>query len=301
VSSGCYPTAGNFYIEIEGESFGKLGADVTLGPYECSPIDQFADPLNAQTHNRIVCEVPQGYGDKLPVVVTVNGRSSNEPVAVELARARLGELVDARIEQMEADAEQRKQAEDDARDALSAPRNQRRLKAGSLQDSLWIGEASAVAPSMFHGLGVKPSAQLALARSMHGVAQSQEVGGMSASSGRALQTISPGMPLTMEEAYDAAYTFAFDPPFVEAIVSNTPDARGADLQIRGLNFGWQQNDVLVTIGGMECMNAQWQNDGLIRCSKLEDVVGPKNLTVLAANRTEPFVFEAWEELVISEC
>ena len=109
------------------------------------------------------------------------------------------------------------------------------------------------------------------------------------------------MPLTMEEAYDAAYTFAFDPPFVEAIVSNTPDARGADLQIRGLNFGWQQNDVLVTIGGMECMNAQWQNDGLIRCSKLEDVVGPKNLTVLAANRTEPFVFEAWEELVISEC
>ena len=47
VPSGCYPTKGEFAIEIDGESFGRSGADVTLGSYVCQVVSAFDDPLNA--------------------------------------------------------------------------------------------------------------------------------------------------------------------------------------------------------------------------------------------------------------
>jgi len=72
VSMNCYRTTGGYPLEIVGQSFGTttlLGTSrVTLGGRRCS--------ADLHDHNRIVCTVPPGLGDRNLVVVTVGGRSS---------------------------------------------------------------------------------------------------------------------------------------------------------------------------------------------------------------------------------
>ncbi|KAA0166190.1 hypothetical protein FNF31_01416 [Cafeteria roenbergensis] len=60
VPAECFDTRGGYALLVEGESFGRSGAFVSIGGRECRVV--------SQTHNRITCEAPQGFGDRLGVV-----------------------------------------------------------------------------------------------------------------------------------------------------------------------------------------------------------------------------------------
>ncbi|KAA0150122.1 hypothetical protein FNF28_07293 [Cafeteria roenbergensis] len=170
VPAECFDTRGGYALLVEGESFGRSGAFVTIGGRECRVV--------SQTHNRITCEAPQGFGDRLGVHVSIGNRRN--------------------------------------------------------------------APS-------------------------------------------PGA------------VFAYDPPIVTSLMPNTPDALGERVVIRGKNFGWEPTAVAITVNDIPCEGAEWLNDGSLQCSPATDVVGPKNVTILVANRTEPFVLYDFEEMFITEC
>ena len=104
----------------------------------------------------------------------------------------------------------------------------------------------------------------------------------------------------MDEA-PAPVVFEYDPPVVMAVQSSEPNADGDEVRIRGKNFGGEPTLVEITIGGFECLEPQWLNDGLLQCQAQRDRVGLKNMTILAANRTEPYVIEQYEELVFYQC
>ncbi len=92
-------------------------------------------------------------------------------------------------------------------------------------------------------------------------------------------------------ALTPAAFFAYDPPVIEAIVPNPADAaEGEAISLRGFNMGPLEAPVIVTISGRECREPTWLNDRLLRCITQPDTVGRKNVTVLAANRTTPFVW-----------
>ncbi|KAA0147327.1 hypothetical protein FNF31_07613 [Cafeteria roenbergensis] len=170
VPAECFDTRGGYALLVEGESFGRSGAFVTIGGRECRVV--------SQTHNRITCEAPQGFGDRLGVHVSIGNRRN--------------------------------------------------------------------APS-------------------------------------------------------AGAVFAYDPPIVTSLMPNTPDALGERVVIRGKNFGWEPTAVAITVNDIPCEGAEWLNDGSLQCSPATDVVGPKNVTILVANRTEPFVLYDFEEMFITEC
>ncbi|KAA0150026.1 hypothetical protein FNF31_07112 [Cafeteria roenbergensis] len=170
VPAECFDTRGGYALLVEGESFGRSGAFVSIGGRECRVV--------SQTHNRITCEAPQGFGDRLGVRVSIGNRRN--------------------------------------------------------------------APS-------------------------------------------------------AGAVFAYDPPIVTSLMPNTPDALGERVVIRGKNFGWEPTAVAITVNDIPCEGAEWLNDGSLQCSPATDVVGPKNVTILVANRTEPFVLYDFEEMFITEC
>ncbi|KAA0148295.1 hypothetical protein FNF31_07438 [Cafeteria roenbergensis] len=170
VPAECFDTRGGYALLVEGESFGRSGAFVSIGGRECRVV--------SQTHNRITCEAPQGFGDRLGVHVSIGNRRN--------------------------------------------------------------------APS-------------------------------------------------------AGAVFAYDPPIVTSLMPNTPDALGERVVIRGKNFGWEPTAVAITVNDIPCEGAEWLNDGSLQCSPATDVVGPKNVTILVANRTEPFVLYDFEEMFITEC
>lgn len=75
---GCYPTAGGFTLMLQGEGFGpqRIGSrasTITVGGKICR-----VDPTLpfAPDHNHLYCVVASGFGQDLPVTVTVGGRSS---------------------------------------------------------------------------------------------------------------------------------------------------------------------------------------------------------------------------------
>lgn len=55
----------------------------------------------------------------------------------------------------------------------------------------------------------------------------------------------------------------------------------------GSNFGISRGPVSIVVGGLPCDGASWLNDGAITCTLRPDVVGAKNVTILAANRSGP--------------
>jgi len=81
--------------------------------------------------------------------------------------------------------------------------------------------------------------------------------------------------------------FSYDPPIVTSLMPNTPDARGERVVIRGKNFGWEPTPVVIMINELLCTRSEWLNDGSIQCLPELDVVGPKNVSILVANRSEP--------------
>ena len=52
---------------------------------------------------------------------------------------------------------------------------------------------------------------------------------------------------------------------------------------------------------MTCGSATWLNDGSATCVSARDVVGPKNVSLLAANQTVPVIFFAHDEQFVAVC
>lgn len=71
------PTAGGITLTLSGSSFGASGATVQVGGAAC--------PVTAQTQTSLECTLPEGQGVSRPVVVTVDGQSSNGAVRFNYA------------------------------------------------------------------------------------------------------------------------------------------------------------------------------------------------------------------------
>jgi hypothetical protein len=117
-------------------------------------------------------------------------------------------------------------------------------------------------------------------------------------------------------ALTAASNYAYDPPTVGSIMPNRADAGvGQAIEIHGHNFGPIENPVTIVVGGKPCLTrtsdadglelpplpARWISDDFLKCSTVPDVVGPKNLTILAANRSEPIVWLEIENFIELRC
>jgi hypothetical protein len=105
-------------------------------------------------------------------------------------------------------------------------------------------------------------------------------------------------------------TFSYDPPIIRGVTPNRPNAiNGEYLEISGHNFGPFDSPVKVLIGGLPCGGftkpnceencevapAKWLNDGRIGCTAQPDVVGTKNISIVAANRSTPAFYYESEE------
>jgi len=75
---------------------------------------------------------------------------------------------------------------------------------------------------------------------------------------------------------------------IQQLVPNTPDALGDEVRIRGFNFGWEETTVEIFVNGLECTNPEWLNDATLSCRTPSLLVGPANVSVLVANRTQPW-------------
>ena len=100
---------------------------------------------------------------------------------------------------------------------------------------------------------------------------------------------------------DSGAVFAYDPPVIRALVPNTPDSRGDEVDIVGVNFGGIAAPVRIVIDDSECEDSMWINDNRMSCRTPALRVGPKNVSIFAANRTEPWDIFAWEGLFVTEC
>ena len=104
--------------------------------------------------------------------------------------------------------------------------------------------------------------------------------------------------------------FSYDPPMVLGVTPNRPNAiNGEYLEISGHNFGPFDSPIKVFIGGLACggftrpnceencdvPSAKWLNDGRISCTAQPDVVGTKNVSIIAANRSTPAFYYESEE------
>lgn len=70
----------------------------------------------------------------------------------------------------------------------------------------------------------------------------------------------------------------------------------------GKNFGFDSSlPVSITIGNISCLSPTWLNDGLVTCASVRDVVGPKNVSILAANQTAPVTLSALQNALVSMC
>src|SRR5690348_12583230 len=66
-------------------------------------------------------------------------------------------------------------------------------------------------------------------------------------------------------------------------------------------MGFQPTPLTVYIDELLCKDAQWISDADIQCNPQPDVVGAKNVSILVANRTTPYVFYDVEDMYISQC
>jgi hypothetical protein len=80
VPAGCYDTIGGYLLELVGESFGDQSAlfaftNVHVGTGACTFSTDMA-VRSVMSHTRLVCIVPSGLGENLPVTVSLGGRTS---------------------------------------------------------------------------------------------------------------------------------------------------------------------------------------------------------------------------------
>lgn len=75
--------------------------------------------------------------------------------------------------------------------------------------------------------------------------------------------------------------FAYDPPEVVGVMPNTPNARGGQaISFRGKNFGFEATPLAITMNDKPCLRPGWTSDAVLTCEPDEDVVGPKNVSIL---------------------
>jgi hypothetical protein len=95
--------------------------------------------------------------------------------------------------------------------------------------------------------------------------------------------------------------FEYDSPLVDTFMPNVPDAAGQLVTIKGSNFGFEQTPLEVIVGGIPCQTSEWLNDNTLTCVTAPDVVGTKNVSILVAGRSKPFVWYDVEAKVVFEC
>ena len=101
--------------------------------------------------------------------------------------------------------------------------------------------------------------------------------------------------------------FAYDSPWVEVVKPDPVLLVAGDLDaltMKGFNFGGPEASTLpivISIGGKPCDSATWVSNNLMTCVPQPDVVGPKNVTAIAANRTTPYVALEPDDLVQFRC
>ncbi|GMH50625.1 hypothetical protein TL16_g00827 [Triparma laevis f. inornata] len=108
--------------------------------------------------------------------------------------------------------------------------------------------------------------------------------------------------------------FSYDPPYVEFVSPNTPNAMGDTIEINGHNFAETIEDageVLVLIGGTPCEPVKvggvsasiWQtnqqNEPYLWCETGKMVVGPKEIVVNIAGQNRTFTEE--EDRITTQC
>jgi hypothetical protein len=98
-----------------------------------------------------------------------------------------------------------------------------------------------------------------------------------------------------------AFTFAYDPPIIQGIVSSTPDANGVLVTFQGKNFGWQRLPLDIVINSMPCLSPLWLNDAQVQCVTAMDVVGIRNISLLGANRSTPLRIWDFQQQMIAMC
>ena len=75
----------------------------------------------------------------------------------------------------------------------------------------------------------------------------------------------------------------------------------AGIAFQGKNFGFVSLPVRVVIGSLECDSPSWVNDREIRCTTALDVVGPKNVSIWAANRSTPVRLYTFQNAITPVC
>lgn len=100
----------------------------------------------------------------------------------------------------------------------------------------------------------------------------------------------------------SAALLAYDAPTTSTIFPNPVNAGvGQVVTLNGHNYGVVRSPVVIFISGQECHDAAWQDDQTIACTAQPDVVGPKNMTILAANRSVATVIYETDRLIEMRC
>jgi len=290
-------------MRISGANFG-LSPSVTLTPAVGSraalagvtAITVLAAAMTSVSHTALTFPVPAGLGSGLAIAVIAGGQTSTGPSFVfsyappaVISAVRQGRTTDACTKRIEA-----------------VPR----ARDGTYVNRTSIGQCyPTVGGFVLTVTGVSfgpPNATLTL--TLGGVpctviSHTHNVTLCSVASGmgdRLAMAISVGGQSSIVSPSTAR--FSYDDPVVTTVMPNVPNALGGErLVIQGYNFGGVSTPVVITLGGVPCTKAMWVNDSVVSCVAAAMSVGPKDFSVLLANRTTPFVYSAAEEVVVALC
>jgi hypothetical protein len=95
--------------------------------------------------------------------------------------------------------------------------------------------------------------------------------------------------------------FSYDAPELLYSQPNPFSALGGPIGIAGLNFGLVATSATISIDGQPCDGAAWVNDNTLSCTSPPLAVGPKNVSVLVANRTTPSLAFDFQRSIMAEC
>lgn len=71
------------------------------------------------------------------------------------------------------------------------------------------------------------------------------------------------------------------------------------MSFTGSNFGLVPTPVSIMVGGLPCDDSSWLNDATVSCALRPDVVGAKNVSIMAANRSVPVFKDSWLDPKVS--
>eukprot|EP01138_Halocafeteria_seosinensis_P004698 gb/GECG01004804.1/.p1 GENE.gb/GECG01004804.1/~~gb/GECG01004804.1/.p1 ORF type:complete len:2888 (+),score=298.40 gb/GECG01004804.1/:1-8664(+) len=93
---------------------------------------------------------------------------------------------------------------------------------------------------------------------------------------------------------------SYDPPRIDTIMPNIPDATGEKLEFVGANFGPLGTELEIKLDNLTCLNpVMKRGHTIITCDMQTDVVGPKRIDMTLSNREK--TFPAWLGTVIAKC